>query len=75
MPTYIYKCSDCKHIFEELHPMSEADKDQICPECKAMAKRHYAHTTSHFIFSDGNNFNVINKSPMRNANKGLRDDL
>ena len=76
MPTYSYKCLDCKNVFDEIKPMKEAGKDSICPECKGTAKRYYAGTTHNFII-DGNMIgaNIIDKSPMKNANKGLKDDL
>jgi putative FmdB family regulatory protein len=36
---YDYRCPDCGIEFEEVHPMSEYDKDTPCPECGAVATR------------------------------------
>lgn len=75
MPTYSYKCEECKNVFDELHQMKDSDKKQSCPECGGMASRYYAHTTSHFVFTDAPGASIIDKSPMKNANKGLPDNL
>jgi|TARA_R110000744_G_scaffold117175_1_gene219055 putative FmdB family regulatory protein len=32
MPTYVYKCNDCEHLFEAIHSYKERLTD--CPECK-----------------------------------------
>jgi len=32
VPTYVYKCSDCEHIFEASHSYKERLTD--CPKCK-----------------------------------------
>ena len=33
MPTYDYKCSDCEHIQEEIHPMNGPLEPIICTKC------------------------------------------
>jgi putative FmdB family regulatory protein len=33
MPTYGYRCSQCKHTFEEMQKIT-ADALKTCPECK-----------------------------------------
>lgn len=32
MPTYVYKCSSCHHVYERFHKMSD-DPDRLCPSC------------------------------------------
>jgi putative FmdB family regulatory protein len=39
MPIYEYVCSECNSAFEELRPISAADKDAECPKCHKPAKR------------------------------------
>ena len=39
MPTYSYRCSYCGKEFTAMHTFSEADDDEICPDCKKAAKR------------------------------------
>ena len=31
MPTYVYKCDSCEHLFEAIHPYKERLED--CPAC------------------------------------------
>jgi len=38
MPTYDYRCTKCKHVFELFHSITE-DKPKRCPRCKGLAKR------------------------------------
>ncbi len=38
MPTYVYKCRDCEHRFEEAHGFHD-DPVQICPECGGQVQR------------------------------------
>ena len=38
MPTYDYKCSSCKYVFEVFQSMSD-DPLKICPECGKEVKR------------------------------------
>jgi len=33
MPIYEYVCLDCRHEFETLRPMAQADAPQKCAEC------------------------------------------
>ncbi len=35
MPVYEYQCTACKHRFEALRPMSQADAPAACPRCAA----------------------------------------
>ncbi|HOO49934.1 MAG TPA: zinc ribbon domain-containing protein [Smithellaceae bacterium] len=35
MPFYEYQCKDCRTLFEQFVPISEADKKQLCPKCKS----------------------------------------
>ena len=38
MPTYEYKCLECKHSFEVFQPMN-AEAIKICPNCGGEVKR------------------------------------
>jgi len=38
MPTYVYKCRDCEHRFEQTHGFHD-DPVQICPECGGQVQR------------------------------------
>jgi len=38
MPTYEYKCTKCKNVFEFFHSMT-AEPLKICPECGGELKR------------------------------------
>ena len=38
MPTYVYKCRDCGHRFEQTHGFHD-DPVQICPECGGQVQR------------------------------------
>ncbi len=38
MPTYEYRCLDCKHEFEQFQSMKD-DPLKICPECNGSIKR------------------------------------
>ncbi len=39
MPVYEYHCGECGSKFEELRPLSQADKDAECPSCHKPARR------------------------------------
>ena len=41
MPTYDYKCHECQHVQEEIHPMSGPNYEVICKKCgsKKMVKQ------------------------------------
>jgi len=38
MPTYVYRCKNCKHRFELFHSISD-DSVKRCPRCKSKAER------------------------------------
>jgi putative FmdB family regulatory protein len=38
MPTYDYRCTKCKHLFELFHSITD-DTTKRCPRCKAKAVR------------------------------------
>jgi putative FmdB family regulatory protein len=38
MPTYMYKCRDCGHRFEEVQGFHD-DPVQICPDCRGQVQR------------------------------------
>ena len=40
MPIYDYKCQNCSHLFEAMVPISDRDKYQQCPNCKAEFGKH-----------------------------------
>ncbi len=36
MPTYEYRCDDCRHKFSVTHSISEHEKTKVtCPKCKS----------------------------------------
>lgn len=35
MPTYEYRCNDCKHVFNRVEPLAEHGKTPHCPKCKS----------------------------------------
>ncbi len=37
MPIYEYKCTQCKHIFEEFQKVGETGENLHCPACGAPA--------------------------------------
>jgi putative FmdB family regulatory protein len=39
MPTYEYRCPNCKTEFELKRPMSESDKPAVCPKCGAQSEK------------------------------------
>lgn len=39
MPIYRYKCSKCEYDFEEIIPINERGRAQVCPECEGVATR------------------------------------
>jgi len=42
MPMYEYKCSECEHIFTEIHPIDKRHLpcDKPCPQCNKNAVEH-----------------------------------
>lgn len=40
MPVYDYMCEDCGP-FTQMHPMSQCDEAQPCPECRAFSPRAF----------------------------------
>jgi len=38
MPTYDYRCTKCKHVFELFHSITD-DTPRRCPKCKGRAVR------------------------------------
>jgi putative FmdB family regulatory protein len=38
MPTYVYRCDDCKHQFELVQRMSD-DPIDTCPNCESKVRR------------------------------------
>jgi putative FmdB family regulatory protein len=39
VPIYEYVCTECACHFEQLRPLSQADKTAECPRCHQAAKR------------------------------------
>jgi putative FmdB family regulatory protein len=39
MPIYEYLCSECESKFEQLRPLSQAEKAADCPRCHKPARR------------------------------------
>jgi putative FmdB family regulatory protein len=42
MPIYEYFCSECGLKFELLRPLSQADKEALCPQCHKNAERKFS---------------------------------
>ncbi|MDH3891006.1 MAG: zinc ribbon domain-containing protein [candidate division Zixibacteria bacterium] len=38
MPTYVYRCNDCGHEFEEFQSITEKPLE-VCPTCKGQVQR------------------------------------
>ena len=38
MPTYVYRCRKCRHMFERFHGITD-ETVRRCPRCKAKAER------------------------------------
>lgn len=74
MPLYEYHCKDCLKTFEEFHPMKDSSKHQNCPHCGKPAERYYG-TAPQFYFNDGPSTSIIDRSPMKDVNRGLPDDV
>lgn len=53
MPTYEYKCIECRHKYEKIQLMSD-EPDTICPKCGGKVKRLIG-TGARVIFK-GNGF-------------------
>jgi len=51
MPIYVQKCKDCKHQFDILVPLREADTPQSCKKCGAATVRVIARTS--FVLKGG----------------------
>lgn len=74
MPEYTYKCKHCKNIFEETHQMSESNIPQPCPDCESLSDRYYSYAPN-FFFVDKPGANIIDRSPMKDFNNGMPDDI
>jgi putative FmdB family regulatory protein len=35
MPLYVYRCETCNATFEKLVRFSQADENQVCPQCQS----------------------------------------
>lgn len=55
MPIYEYECTNkkCKHIEEELLPISKQPKTMKCPKCGKRNKKIFSTTTNHIFKGDG----------------------
>jgi len=53
MPIYEYICQECGTKFEELRPLSQADKEFECPKCHKPARRKLS-TFACFTTTEGN---------------------
>ena len=39
MPTYVYKCVQCEHVFEVFNKKATRARARRCPECRGRAER------------------------------------
>jgi putative FmdB family regulatory protein len=51
MPTYEYKCSDCKYEFEEVQSIND-DPITVCPKCKGKVSILISKTFAKVEYSD-----------------------
>ncbi len=51
MPIYEYHCKKCNKNFEEWLKVSEAEKDQQCPDCGTLSSRFVSQTS--FVLKGG----------------------
>ena len=51
MPIYEYQCPQCGHVFEEWVKLSEAHREEKCPECGTLSPRLISHTS--FVLKGG----------------------
>jgi putative FmdB family regulatory protein len=51
MPIYEYVCPECNAKFEQMRPLSQADKPATCPRCHKPARRKMS-TFACFTTSD-----------------------
>lgn len=65
MPTYVYKCGECEHMFETRQRMSE-DPLTDCPQCDASALRRVINNVG--IVFKGSGFYVTDN---RNGKNGV----
>lgn len=50
MPIYEYVCLDCRHQFEQVRPMKDADAPAACSKCESL---HTSRMLSLFFASSG----------------------
>ncbi|MBU2540945.1 MAG: zinc ribbon domain-containing protein [Candidatus Omnitrophica bacterium] len=78
MPTYEYRCKNCKHEFELFQAMSDAPVKK-CPKCKKLSARRLISAGAGIIFK-GSGFYATDykkKSPPQeknNAPTGAKED-
>ncbi len=53
MPTYQYRCNECKESFQVRKPMSEIDTTVTCPECGSSQTNRLISNVSFFSSSHG----------------------
>jgi putative FmdB family regulatory protein len=51
MPTYDYECTQCGHVYEKFHAISD-EPEKVCPECGGLVKRRIG-TGAGIIFKGG----------------------
>ena len=71
MPTYDYRCSECKHTFERILPMKDNDipKKEPCPECGKEG------TVSQYFSSGPKLLHEPSNTISKNVSDGWRDRL
>lgn len=68
MPYYSYKCANCNHIWEKMLPISRRHEKQHCEHCNSTDNRMII-TRTDFFFKTPKGANIIDRSPMKDANK------
>ena len=75
MPTYEYKCKNCKHEFEEVQLMS-ADSLLLCPVCKTQNLVRIISRGGGMIFKGSGFYQTDYKNPKSNrkeSKSGAKD--
>jgi putative FmdB family regulatory protein len=52
MPTYVYRCRECGHLFEHFEKMSSSGKSRKCPACGSRGERQISGGAG-FLFKGG----------------------
>ena len=43
IPTYVYQCSTCSHVFDTMESIGRRNNPQTCPKCEGLGYRDVEH--------------------------------